>query len=74
MTALFYVGDGLLALPRPARIQAALDVLMVLFYRVGLQTIVNTLVGMVCHPCNIVGGHSEAVYMWRHGGREYILS
>ena len=74
MTTLFYVGDGLLALPRPSWIQAALDVLIVIFYRVDLQTNANTLVGMVCHPCNIVGGYSEVAYTWRHSGREYILS
>ena len=48
--ASFYADDGLLTSPRPARLQAALDVLMGLFNRVGLQTNLNKTVGMVCHP------------------------
>ena len=38
MADFFHTYDGLLASPRPARLQAALDVMMGLFDRVGLQT------------------------------------
>ena len=58
----FYANNDLLASPRPARIQAALYVFMGLFDRVVLHTNVNKKVGMVCKPCNIVGGHLE--YTW----------
>ena len=62
LAALFYADDGLITSPRPARIQAALDVLMEMFDRVGLQTNINKRVGMVCQTCYIFGGRSEAVY------------
>ena len=47
LVALFYDADGLLASPRLDWIQAYLDVLVRLFYRVGLQTNVKKIVGMV---------------------------
>ena len=50
----FYANYILLASPRPSRIQAALDVLEGLFYRVGLHTNFNKKVEMLCQPCHIV--------------------
>ena len=47
LSKFFYANDGLLASPRPARIQAELDVLMILFVRIGLQTSMNKMFGMV---------------------------
>ena len=47
MATFFYANDGLLVFPRPARIQAALDVMTGLFDRVGLQTNVDKTVGIV---------------------------
>ena len=44
---LFYVHDGILTSPQPARLHAALDVLTGLFDRVGLRTNVNKTVGIV---------------------------
>ena len=59
----FYANDGLLDLPRILRLQVAMNVLMGLFDRVGLQTNIIKMVVIVCHPCYIVGGHSELAYM-----------
>ena len=50
LVELFYTNNGLIASPSLARIQAALDVLTGLFNRLGLQTNVNKMVGMVCQP------------------------
>ena len=65
MAVFFYTDKGLLAFPRPSRIQADLAVLKGLFESVGLHTNMKRTVGMVCQPCRIVGGHSEVEYMWR---------
>ena len=50
MVAIFYKDDGLLESPLLARIQECLDFLMEPFDRVGLQTNVKNMVGMVCQP------------------------
>ena len=65
LASLFYADDSLFASPRLARIQAALDVLMGIFDRVGLQTNIYKMVIMVFHPCYIVGGHLETAYIQR---------
>ena len=58
--ACFYADNGIIALPRTDRLQEVLDVLMELFDRVGLQTNVKKMVGMVCQPCYMDVSHSEA--------------
>ena len=68
LAALFYADDGFLPLPRPAWLQAALDVLTGLFFRVALHTNGEKMVGMLFQICYIVGGHSETAYMWRMTG------
>ena len=65
LAAFFYADDRLLILTIPSRLQAALDVLMGLFDRVGLHTNVDKMVGMVCQTCYIVSGHLEASYTWQ---------
>ena len=45
--AIFYMDHGLLASPRPSRIQEALDVLTGLFCWVGLRTNFDKTVGML---------------------------
>ena len=59
---LFYANYGLLASPRPDRIQAALDVLTEFFDRVGLHTKVKKTIEMVCQPYHIVDEHSDVDY------------
>ena len=68
MVAVFYANDGIITLPKPARTQLALNVLTGLFDRVGLQTNVSNMVGMVCQPCYIFGIHLEAAYTRRMMG------
>ena len=48
LLAFCYANDTLLASSRLAQIQAVMDVLMGLFERVGLQTNIYQMVGMVC--------------------------
>ena len=50
LAALFYTDDGLLASLKLDCLQEALDVLTILFDRVGIQTNVKKTVGMVCQP------------------------
>ena len=47
----FYTNKRILTSPRQARLQAALDVLTVLFDRVGLRTNVTKTMWMVCQTC-----------------------
>ena len=61
----FYADDSLLASPRPARLQEALDVLMCLFYWVGLRKNVDKMVGMICQPCRTSDRHFEVSYTWQ---------
>ena len=53
----FYSNESLLTSTRPYRLQADLDVLTGLFYRVVLQTNTNKKFGMVCQPYHIVVIH-----------------
>ena len=62
MAAFFYTDGGIIAPPRPSWIQVVMDVLTVLFDRVGLQTNLDKTVGMMCQPCYIVGRKSETSY------------
>ena len=43
-------------------LQAVLDILVRLFDRVGLQTDMNKMVGMVYQMCQTSSGHSEDMY------------
>ena len=47
MAAFFYTDGGIIAPPRPSWIQVVMDVLTVLFDRVGLQTNLDKTVGMM---------------------------
>ena len=68
MGEFFYTNDVIFASPIPSRLQAALDVLTVLFDMVSLNTSVEKTVVMVFQPCHIVGGHLETEYMrWMTG-------
>ena len=51
LDALFYADDRILASPRLARIQEALDLLMRLFDLVRLRMNVGNTAGMNCQPC-----------------------
>ena len=64
LATLFYADGGLLASPRPVRIQETMDVLTGLFDRVGMRTNVDKTVGMVCQPCHTSGRQFEVVYTW----------
>ena len=73
LAAFFYNKDGLLASPRPARLQAALYILLRIFDRVGMNTNVNKMAGIVCQPYHMAGGHLEAAYKtWMMGGGSVI--
>ena len=61
----FYAYDGLLVSPRPARFQAELKVMTVLFDRVGLRTKINNTVEMVCQNCRMAYIQLEADYKSR---------
>ena len=50
LAILLYANDGLIAYLSPARLQESLEVLMVLFERVGLQTNMDNRFGMICQP------------------------
>ena len=60
--ALSYEDDGILSSPTPARLQAALDVLTGLLYRVGIQFVFVNMVGMTCLPCLTSMRLSEVSY------------
>ena len=62
MVAFFYADNRLLASSLLYRLQVALDVFIDLFDRVGLQTNINKILGMVCHTCQMALRHSEAAY------------
>ena len=64
----FYSDKGILDSPRPGRLQAALDVLTVLFDRFVLHINTNNTVGIVWQPCCMDGGHSEGAYKRRITG------
>ena len=53
LAAFIYTDDGLLALPRPARLQAALDFLTVLLDRVGLQNNSKKRLGLCVIPATL---------------------
>ena len=42
--------------------QVAIDVLTGMFDRVGINTKVKNMLGMVFQPCHMSSGHSEAAY------------
>ena len=47
LAEVLYTDVGILALPRSARLQEALDLLTRLFYRIGIQTNCKKMVGMI---------------------------
>ena len=49
--AIFYAGDGMVALSDPFWIQWSFDTLVSLFKRVDLSNNVRNTVSMVCRPC-----------------------
>ena len=62
MAALFYVYDGLIISLRPSRLQDTLDVLTVLFDRVGLGNNVYKMAGIVFQPGRTAVIQSEEAY------------
>ena len=60
--ALFYAGDGMLALSDPRWLQWAFTVLVGLFDRVGLKTNQQKTVSTTCRPCSTPGNRLEASY------------
>ena len=64
----FYADDGMVASTDPFWVQGSFDTLNGLFNRVGLYTNVRKTVGMLCHPCHIVGIRLEASYEQRMMG------
>ena len=60
--ALFYADDGMVASSDPQWLQGALNTLVGLFDRVGMQTNVGKTVGIVCHPCQAAGNLSKVAY------------
>ena len=68
LSALFYVECGLLASPRPSRLQESLETPTGLFVQVSLRTNVAQMVGIVCQPLRYAGIQSEEVYQRRMTG------
>ena len=62
LAAVFYADDGLPTCPQPDRLQEALEVMMGMFYKVGLRTNVDKTVGIVCQPCRNAGIQLEEAY------------
>ena len=60
--ALLYADDGMVASSDPRWLQGAFSTLVGLFNRVGLQTNVEKIVGMVCQSCQADGTQSEVAY------------
>ena len=60
----FYAGGRILVSPCLDRLQSVLDMMTGLFERVVPHTNFNRKVGMVCQPCQMVGGNSELEYTW----------
>ena len=52
LLALFYAGDGLVVLPKSARLQGAFNALMGLFDWVGLHTNNGKAVSISCQLCH----------------------
>ena len=58
----FYADYGLVASPRPERLQKSFGILTDLFDRVGLRKNVRKTARMSCRPCHTPGSMSEASY------------
>jgi Reverse transcriptase (RNA-dependent DNA polymerase) len=65
---LFYADDGMIAARDPAWLQEALEVLVALFRRAGLDVNVNKTKIMICHPGFIKTHFSDATYKRRLTG------
>ena len=60
--SLFYTDNVMVASSDPRWVQDAFSTLFGLFDRVDMRTNVGKTVGVVCHPCQVVGTHLEAAY------------
>ena len=69
LAACFYDDDGFVVLTQTERLQRAFGTLTGLFDRVGLGKNTAKAVGMVCHPCHVLGGISEEGYARRVKGK-----
>jgi hypothetical protein len=66
--AIFYVDEAYLASRDPDFLQRALDVIVGLFDRVGLETNIQKMQAMICTPGRICTQLPEDSYAWMHGG------
>jgi hypothetical protein len=66
--AIFYVDDAYLASRNPDFLQRALNVIVGLFARVGLETNAQKTQAMICTPGRICIQLPEDLYAWMHGG------
>ena len=62
IVAFFYADDELLVPPCPSHLETESNVLMGIFYQVGLYTTVTKMVGILLQPFLMAGGHLEAAY------------
>ena len=67
-TAFFYAYYGLVALMHLLWLQGVFDTLTGLFDRVGIWKNARKKVGMLCHPCRVVGTYLDAAYKRRMAG------
>ena len=66
---MFYADDGMVVSLDPTWLQGAFSALIAIFDRVGLQTNVNKIVSMACHPCQAgTGNRTTAGYSQRLTG------
>ena len=66
--ALFYANNNMVASSDPGWIQGAFNTLLGLFDKVGLQTNLGKIFGMVCHPCQAAGNLTTEAYRRRVTG------
>ena len=69
MATLFYVDSGILTSSHLTRLEEVLDILTVLFDRVGLQTNMEKMVGMVWQLYRTAGSQYEEAHTWRVTGK-----
>ena len=66
--SLFYADEGMVASSDTSWIQGVFITLVGLFDRVGLNTNIRKTFLLVCHPCQVAGTQSEALYGQRITG------
>ena len=64
----FYADEDLVASTDTIWLQGEFDNLTGLFTRVGIWTNSGWMVGMLCHPCRVVGNQCEVAYERRMTG------